>query len=181
MKSRNPWDNFRFEFALYINEEVKKNEKAKKPIICQRMFDVKGYNRDVINSVEIKELIDELTGIHTPTMGIIPKFLKNISKKYTWSSYNPYRVVPIDDESKNIFENEDIFTFEIKVDKKVVAKSSFSGNWFQKDVRYEVNIREIIPNIIGEISEYFSRENYTTLYGEYDIKKWLAPYIFDTK
>ena len=66
---------------------------------------------------------------------------------------------------------EDIFTFEIKVDKKVVAKSSFSGNWFQKDVRYEVNIREIIPNIIGEISEYFSRENYTTLYGEYDIKK----------
>ena len=77
MKSRNPWDNFRFEFALYINEEVKKNEKAKKPIICQRMFDVKGYNRDVINSVEIKELIDELTGIHTPTMGIIPKFLRS--------------------------------------------------------------------------------------------------------
>ena len=32
MKSRNPWDNFRFEFALYINEEAKKTENAKKPI-----------------------------------------------------------------------------------------------------------------------------------------------------
>tara|TARA_R110000803_G_scaffold74903_3_gene139027 strand:+ start:3233 stop:3778 length:546 start_codon:yes stop_codon:yes gene_type:complete len=181
MKSRNPWDNFRFEFALYINEEAKKTENAKKPIICQRMFDVRGYNKNVINSVEIKELIDELTGIHTPTMGMIPNFLKKISKKYSWSGYNPYRVVPIDDDSKNIFENEDIFTFEIKVDKEVIAKSSFSGNWFQKDVRYEVNIREIIPSIISEISEYFSRDEYTTSYGEYDIKKSLAPHKFETK
>jgi len=181
MKSRNPWDNFRFEFALYINEAAKKTENAKKPIICQRMFDIRGYNKNAINSAEIKELIDELTGIHTPTMGMIPSFLKKISKKYAWSGYNPYRVVPIDDDTKNVFENEDIFTFEIKVDKKVIAKSSFSGNWFQKDVRYEVNIREIIPSIIAEISEYLSRDNYTTSYGGYDITKSLAPHKFETK
>ena len=180
MKSnKKPWDNFRFEFALCINEQVKKDENAKKPIICHRMFDVKGYNENVINSVEIKELMDELTGINTPNMGLIPNFLKQISKKYAWGSYNPYRVVPIE-EDKNVFENEDIFTFEIKVDGNVIAKSSFSGNWFQKDVRYEVNIKEIIPSIIGEISEYFSRTEYTTSYGGYDIKKSLAPYKFET-
>lgn len=178
---RNPWDNFRFEFALYINEQAKKEENAKKPIICQRMFDVKGFNKDSINSVEIKDLMDELTGIHTPTMGMIPKFLKQISKKYAWSSYNPYRVVSIDEDAKNVFENEDIFTFEIKCDKKVIAKSSFSGNWFQKDVRYEVNIREIIPNIIAEIGEHLSRDEYTTSYGGYEIKKSLAPHNSDSK
>jgi hypothetical protein len=179
--NKNPWDNYRFEFALYINEEAKKGENAKKPIICQRMFNVRNYNDGVINSAEIKELMDELTGIHTVRMGMIPTFLKKISKKNCWNSYNPYRVVPIGDETSDIFENEDIFTFEIKVDGKVVAKSSFSGNWFQKEVRYEVNIRQIIPSIIAEISDFFSRSEYTTTYGEYDITGPLAPHKFEVK
>ena len=164
---KNPWERFRFEFTLYINEQAKREENAPKPIICQRFFDVKNYNKDVIQSLEIKELIDSLTGVHTPTMGLIPNFLKKKSKRYCWGGYNPYRVVELGDEVKDIFENEDIFTFEIKVDKKVVAKSSFSGNWFQKDVRYEVNIREIIPTIIKEIEYYFSRDEYVMIEDEY--------------
>tara|TARA_R110001592_G_scaffold302889_1_gene574939 strand:- start:576 stop:1115 length:540 start_codon:yes stop_codon:yes gene_type:complete len=174
--NKNPWDNFRFEFALYINEQAKKKENAKKPFICQRMFDVKRFNKESINSVEIKELMDTLTGVHTPTMGMIPNFLKKISKKYAWRGYNPYRVVELEDDNKDIFENEDIFTFEIKLDGNIIGKSSFSGNWFQKDVRYEVDIREIIPSIIGEIGEYLSRDDYTTAYGGYEINKTLAPH-----
>ena len=167
INKKNPWERFRFEFTLYINEQTKKEENAKKPIICQRFFDIKNYNKDVIQSLEIKELIDSLTGVHTPTMGLIPSLLKKKSKRYCWGGYNPYRVVEIEDEIKDIFENEDVFTFEIKVDKKIVAKSSFSGNWFQKDVRYEVNIREIIPTIIKDIEYYFSKDEYVMIEDEY--------------
>ena len=61
---------------------------------------------------------------------------------------------------KNIFKNEDIFTFEIKVDKNIVGKSVFSGNYFPTMVRYQVNIKPIISEIIEEISESFSRKEY---------------------
>ena len=162
MKTKeNHWEKFRFEFALYINEHHPIGENGRKPFICQRFFDIRNFNEKVINSLEMKELTDSLTGIYTPTMGLIPKFLKQISKKQCWSEYNPYRVVELGNETKELFKNEDIFTFEIKVDKKVVAKSSFSGNWFQPEVRSEVDIREIIPDIIKEIEYFFTKKEYT--------------------
>ena len=110
-------------------------------------------------------------GVHNGrygSMGIIPTFFKEQSKEVCWKQYRPYLAGKSD--TKNIFENEDLFTFEIKVDKESVAKSVFSGNWFQTDVRYAVNIREIIPEIIDEIQKTFSRNDYTTTYGQYDLK-----------
>lgn len=47
----------------------------------------------------------------------------------------------------------------------------FSGNWFQTDVRYSVNIRDIIQEIIDEIQKTFSRNDYTTTYGQHDLKR----------
>jgi len=177
VKKKNFWDNFRFEFVLYINEQVKREDGRNRPIICQRLFDVKGFNEDSLNSIELKELMDELTSITSPGMGVIPKFLKATSKKHCWATYKPWSVVDNNDIT-NIFEDEDIFTFEIKVDKRVVAKSQFSGNWFQRDVRYNVNIRDIIPAVISEIEEYLSRDEYTSTYEGYDLKNVMADHDF---
>jgi len=169
---KNPWEKCRFEFVLYINEQNKRDDNSRRPIVCQRYFDVKDYNKDVLNSMEIKDLADSLTGIHTETMGLIPNYLKKISKRNCWSEYNPYRVVELEDNNKDMFKNEDVFTLEIKVDKRVVLKSSFSGNWLhtsyiqnENDMRYEVNIKKIIPDIIKEIEYYFSRDEYTLPFG----------------
>lgn len=155
-KKRNFWDDFRFEFNLYINDNI----------ICQRLFDVKNFNKEVLHSVELKEMMDSLTGINNDSlgqMGIIPSYFKELCRNVSWRKYKPYKVYDNKD-SRSIFENEDKFTFEIKVDKKVVARSEFSGNWFQTDVRYAVNIKEIIPEIISEIDYYMSRKEYTTVY-----------------
>lgn len=174
MKNRKqyPWENFRFEFVLYINEQNKRDDNSRKPIVCQRYFDVKNYNKDVLNSMELKELSDSLMGMNTQTMGLIPDYLKKISKRNCWGEYNPYRVVELEDENKDMFNYDDVFTLEIKVDKRVVLKSSFSGNWLhtayiqnEEEMRYEVNIKKIIPNIIKEIEYYFSRDEYTLPFG----------------
>ncbi len=50
----------------------------------------------------------------------------------------------VSSKSINIYDNEDMFTFQIKVNGKVVAQSIFSGNDYPPKVRYDVNIREII-------------------------------------
>ncbi len=167
MKKNTSFSNQRFEFLLKINNNI----------ICQRYFSVEKYNNDTltptqmkelnqaIKSIDFKELMDSLAGMNNGTIGycgVIPKFLKDKSVDYLWDRYDPYSEVRKEEDTseKNIFKNEDVFTFEIKVNKNVVGKSTFSGNWFPTMVRYQVNIKPIIPNIIEEITEYFSRKEY---------------------
>lgn len=142
----------RFEFVLYINNHI----------ICQRYFGIRNFNENSIKSYELKELMDEICGINngqSGTMGIIPNYLKLKSQDFIWNMYNPYST-NIDFPIKNNFEKNDEFQFEIKVDKKTVAKTSFSGSYFPPKIKYAVDIKEIIPSIMSEIREYLSRENY---------------------
>ncbi len=143
----------RFEFILYINQTK---------YIVQRFFNIRDFNEDSIKSLELKDLMDSIAGINNGAlgeMGIIPKFLKQKTQEYLWNNYNPY--MPQQEEiNKNIYEKLDNFQFEIKIDKISVAKSEFSGNVFPPKVRYDVNIKEIIPSIMSEIRAYLSQKNY---------------------
>lgn len=148
-------DEQRFEFVLYIN----------KNIICQRYFSIKDFNEKVLKSLELKELMDYLVGTcngQFGSLGIIPSHLKTKAIDYLWRNYNPY--APKKDDVKTNSDKEDIFDFEIKVDKMTVAQSTFSGNLFPPQVRYQVDIKEIIPTIINEIKTTFSQKKYTTKY-----------------
>jgi len=141
----------RFEFVLYINDHI----------ICQRYFHIKDFNEASTKSFEMKELMDSICGMNNGAfghMGIIPHFLKEKSKEYLWNNYKPYHNQ--DQSSKNIFEKPDNFQFEIKVDKKSVGKSTFTGNYFPPKVRYAVDIKEIIPTIISEIRYFLSQKKY---------------------
>ena len=151
----------RFEFILYIN----------KHIICQRYFSIRDYNEKSTNSLELKELMDNIVGISNDeygTMGIITNHLKKKSAEYLYKFYNPYNP-PKEEPYKNIFEKEDIFDFEIRVDKTTVALSTFSGNYFPPQVRYQVDIKELIPNIISEIKDTLSKKKYTTRYADVEL------------
>jgi hypothetical protein len=155
MKKNTTFSNQKFEFLLKINNNI----------ICQRYFSIDNYNYKALKSSELKDLMDRLCGMNNGNFGscgIIPKYLKDKSVDYLWDRYDPYSEIRCEDESieRNVFKNEDTFTFEIKVDKNIVGKSTFSGNYFPTMVRYQVNIKPIISNIIEEISESFSRRDY---------------------
>ena len=135
---------------MYINDKI----------ICQRFFNIRDYNENVIHSYELKELVDRITGTNIDvigSMGIIPNHLKNKSVDFLWNNFNPYMTK---DETNKGTDKIDNFQFEIKVDKISVAKSHFSGNLFPPKVRYSVDIKEVIPNIITEIRHFFSLKNY---------------------
>ena len=140
----------RFEFVLFINNHI----------ICQRYFNIRDFDENSVNLENIKELMDYLTGINTNNvgqMGIIPSFLKAKSVDFLWATYNPYS--PSQEQStKTTSDKIDDFQFEIKIDRRVVAKSTFSGNLFQPKVRYAVDIKEIIPSIMSEIRYFLSEK-----------------------
>lgn len=137
-----------FEFLLKINGNI----------ICQRSFAVNGYEPN--REYDVKELMDDLTGMNNGqygTHGIIPRFLKNRCVDYQWRSYNPYlERIENTQERPDVFENEDMIDFEINYKGQPFAASQFSGNYFQTRVRYEINIKEIIPNIFDLIRYHLS-------------------------
>lgn len=162
-----------FEFILYINNKI----------ICQRFFSVRDFDKDSLQFLDMsemtnpirdfneesfhlnnmKEMIDSICGMNNGDfgqLGILPNFLKEKTKEYLWLNYNPYAESQ-SKEVRGIYEKIDDFQFEILYNKKAIAKTSFTGNFFPPKVRYAVDIKEIIPSILSEIRYYLSQNNYT--------------------
>jgi len=154
----------RFEFLLLINGNI----------ICQRYFDIRNYNEDSKNSMEMKELVDNIAGTNNTgygLLGMIPKFLQDKSREYLWGYYRPHTPQKTEDiNRRNIYDKIDTFGFQIKIDGEVVGETSFSGNVFPPKVRYQVNIKDIIPDIIYEIRQSLSKKSYTDTYGDVSLK-----------
>jgi len=145
-------EDLRFQFILYINDTN---------IVCQRYFNIFDFNEDSLKSDELKLMMESITGMNNGqhgSLGIIPRFLQRKSLTYLWDNYNPYN--QYEETVKNIFERKDNFQFEIKIDDKTVVKTEFIGNYFPPKVRYAVNIKEIIPDIMSEIRYYLSKKKY---------------------
>ena len=88
-----------YEFYLYINDNI----------VCQRYFQLRGYNDKVLKSMDLKELIETVAFI-------VQKDLENKTRDYLYQHYNPYEEQkPEDIQRINIFENEDVFDVEIRV------------------------------------------------------------------
>jgi hypothetical protein len=151
----------RFEFVLYINDNI----------ICQRYFPINNFNPKSIKSYELKELMDNICGMNNDqfgSMGIIPNNLKNKTIEFLLN--NPhYFLNQSEQKAKPTSDKEDYFTFEIKVDKKTIAKSGFIGTPFHQKHRYAVDIKEIIPDIIYEIRNKLSLKKLTTKYLDINI------------
>jgi hypothetical protein len=144
------YENLPFEFLFRING---------KPIVG-RNFSIKGFNTESLRSLELKECIDDV-------VEMIETQFKEKSKDLMWNYFNPYELQSIEDvnpEKKGNFDEEDVFTFEIISHGKVVAIKSFSGNFYQPKVRYDVNVRDIISKIIIKIQETLSSKNLTKQY-----------------
>jgi hypothetical protein len=149
------YDNLPYEFLLSINN---------KPIVG-RNFHIKGFNPDSLKSIEIKDVIDDATSV-------IEEQFKLKSNVYLWRYYNPYStqtVEGVEDLKKDIYENEDFFTLQIKVKGRVVAQKIFSGNDYPPKVRYDVDIRSIIPEIISIVQNGLSLKKYSQEYCGYTL------------
>lgn len=143
-----------FEFVLSINDNI----------ICQRYFNIKNYNEDFRESLEVREMLDEVMGMSDSyELGIIPNFFKKKCVDKLWSTYNSsYLQNTI--RVKDIYEIPDNFHFQVMVNKEVVAATSCSANLYQYNVRRNIDVRDIIPEIVRTVSHYMSLKNYTKEY-----------------
>ena len=105
------YENLPYEFLLLINN---------KPIVG-RNFSIRGFNPESLRSIELKETIDD-------AIDIIKNQFVSKSADYLYKYYNPYIIQTEEEVSDrshrvDIYANEDMFTFQIKVNGKIVAQS----------------------------------------------------------
>jgi hypothetical protein len=164
-KNKNIRDE-RFEFVFYINGNI----------IVQRFFEVPDYNPAFRKSAEVKELMDNLMGMNNGpfgALGMIPDSFKHQNMRTEWKDYKPYYAQTeeqVNPYNQDLFEKEDIFSLKIKVDRRTVGQAQFCGNYFPKYVRHFVDITGIIGNIISEIQDYMSLEEYTSIAEAYGVE-----------
>jgi xylose isomerase len=140
----------KFEFILRINGNI----------VCQRYFNIRGYNDNSKNSMELRWELGEI-------VDTIQSYLKQKSEDFLWVNHNPFsnRNSVVKDTKK---EEEDYFTFEIRVDGKVIIIQRFTGMVFPPKIRYSVNIKSLIPSIISKIQRCLSKRKYLNVKRYYD-------------
>ena len=142
----------KFEFILRINENI----------VCQRYFNIRGYNNTAKDSMDLKWELEEI-------VSKIQSYLKEKSEDFLWVNYNPYRTKNsvVREEKK---EGEDYFTFEIRVDGKIIIVERFTAMDYPPKVRYSVNVKSLIPEVISKIQRCLSKRKYltTSAYYGYD-------------
>lgn len=140
----NKVDEQRFEFLLYINDKI----------ICQRFFNIWGYNEKAIGSFDLNNMSHDC-------VEIIKRSMKNKTLEYLWKYYDPYKEQEDSEISKRgIYEKIDDFQFEVRIDKKSVIKRQFNGNPYPPKVRYQVDIKDIIHDIISNVRYHLTKDEY---------------------
>ncbi len=143
----------RFEFLLYIQGHI----------VVQRSFHILGYNEDVLDSMELKEVYDDC-------VKMVKNHFEGLSREFLYSRYNQY--VPQKEEDINhqgIDEKPGTFTFEIRVDNTPVITGDFDGSVYTPSSRYMIDIKSITSDMIYYIRKAFTKRRYTTKYMDYDL------------
>lgn len=132
----------KFDFTLLLNDKI----------ICQRNFDIRDYNHNCQKSLEIKEMISE-------AIMVIESQLKNKSLDCLWESYNPFtpKIIP-QINPKNI--RSDLFKLNVNMNSEIMVSGCFDGCKYPPKIRYQVNIKPLVPILMEIIRLYTSNDEY---------------------
>lgn len=138
----------RFQFVLSVNDNI----------ICQRYFKINGFNEDSLSSIELKDVIDEIT-IGRGHNGLISSDLASKSRVYLWYNFDnsPFKVNGFLNGEESEFMNledaseeekmeklpepwEVTFKFSFLVDEKEVCSRIWDGYAYPRFVRDSVDI-----------------------------------------
>jgi hypothetical protein len=130
-------DQKQFEFTLYLNDNI----------IVQRYFNVIGFNNNAFRSLDFKEALD----INSE---IIKFHLKNKTLDYMMENSRQYYENPSYDQNKN----NDKIKMVVKMNDRVIGSREWDATIYPVKIRYTVDIRQYIYDIITRIQKCLSEK-----------------------
>lgn len=140
----------KFEFTVYLNDNI----------IVQRYFNVIGFNSRAINSLNFKEVVDY-------NQSLIQLHMKNKSLDFMTENSRLFYENPSFEKN----DLNDIMKIVVKMDDKQIAYRQWDATIYPVKIRYTVDIREHIYEMITRIQKCLSEKNerLETKYLQYEL------------
>lgn len=141
----------KFEFVLTLDGNI----------ICQRFFNVKNHNSKSKRSLDLHDYVKKISED-------IMEDLKIKSSDYLCENQNFY----LNSENvENVEDNkEEYFLLCIKLDDNVFISRIFPAFYYHPKVRYTVDIRPRLKEILSNLTDILSSTNLVTTYLGYDLE-----------
>jgi len=146
-------DSTKMEFLLTLNDNI----------VVQRFFNVRGYNPKAKNSFELYQYIKGLKEE-------LDYYLKMKTVIYMMDNKESIIHDPkIIDTS--FTEGPEIFNLYVKVGEQTICHRYFDGKKFPPKVRYTVDVRPFLKDVLRELTDIFSNQELSFKYLEFDLSK----------
>jgi len=146
-------ESTKMEFLLTLNGNI----------VVQRFFNVRGYNPNSKNSSElysyVKSLQDELE-----------YYLKMKTVIYMLDYQDSIVNDPAVMDTSFTDEKEE-FNIYVKIGEQTICHRNFDGKLFPPKVRYTVDVRPFLKDVLRELTDIFSGQKLSLEYLNFDLNK----------
>lgn len=139
-----------YEFLFKINDNI----------IVQRFFAVGVFVPESLNSLELKEAVDDCVEI-----------IQRELKSRTLDFMDEFKYYFADDSNFDRNDSLDKYTFQVRVNGKIVIEKYWDATIYPAKIRYDVNIKRHIARIINIVQNalLMPSGNLTTTYQNYSL------------
>lgn len=146
-------DSTKMEFLLTLNDNI----------VVQRFFNVRGYNPKAADSVDLYHLVYDIAQD-------LQYHLKMKTVIYmTDNSESIMHDATIMDTSYT--DGPEIFNIFIKNGDTTICHRIFDGKFFPPKVRYTVDVRPFLKDILRDLTDIFSSQTLSFKYLDFDLSK----------
>ena len=144
-------ESTKMEFLLTLNDNI----------VVQRFFNVKGYVPKAKNSLELYEFIKSLKDE-------LQYYLKMKTVVYMLDNKDAIIEDPAIMETSFTDEPE-YFNIYVKLGDTTLCHRQFDGKMFPPKVRYTVDVRPFLKEVLRELTDIFSNRKLTYEYLDFDL------------
>jgi hypothetical protein len=146
-------DSTKMEFLLTLNDNI----------VVQRFFNVRGFNPKAKNSVDLYEYIKALKEE-------LQYYLKMKTVVYMMDNRDAISHDPkIMDTS--FTDGPEIFNLFVKVGEQTICHRQFDGKLFPPKVRYTVDVRPFLKDVLRDLTDIFSNNKLSYQYLDFELSK----------
>ena len=146
-------DSTKMEFLLTLNDNI----------VVQRFFNVRGFNPKAKNSMELYEFVSHIKEE-------LQYHLKMKTVVYMMDNRDSITNDP-SVMNTSYTEGPEVFNIYVKVGDTTICHRIFDGKFFPPKVRYTVDVRPFLKDILRELTDIFSTTKLTYQYLEFDLSK----------
>jgi hypothetical protein len=146
-------DSTKMEFLLTLNDNI----------VVQRFFNVRNYNPKAKNSLELYEFMKALSEeLHY--------YLKMKTVVYMMDNRDSIEH-DVSIMNTSFTDGAEVFNLFVRVGEQTICHRVFDGKRYPPKVRYTVDVRPFLKDVLRELTDIFSNNKLSYKYLEFDLSK----------